>query len=334
MSDPMTVACSGCQAAMPEPASGPVLCPSCYMDAPKKVKVKMQNATLEQAIAELMAPPKPPEPAVVPDLVRDASSSPARSTNRNAVRGRNLEPARADRIVEAIGLRRQGLGYREIGAAMGTSKTTAKRDVQRGLDMTVANAADALRADEGEQLAKLWVVAEQAMIEPQRVDGRVVTDPASGLAVRNWKVAESGMRLALQVVDRTALKLYGPRIPPGTGLGSDAERAVGVAAVGTPYAEFDRRLERQEDAELAAAQKRVRGEHELARRTRRNKDKADAAVFEPPVVTASYTEDAPVADVPVPAAPVAPPKPPVDAQAVRDAAERRQMNAAIRRRAF
>ncbi len=321
--DPMTVACTECQTAMPQPASGPVLCGDCYMDSSRKVKVKMQNSLLESAIAEILAQ-KSPEPAVVPDLVRDAGSGPTLSTNRNAVRGRNLEPARADRIVEAINLRRQGLGYREIGAAMGTSKTTAKRDVQRGLDMTIADSVDLLRAEEGSRLAKLWVVAELAMVEPQRVDGRIVKDPQSGLAVRNWPVAESGMRLGLQVVDRTAnlyglVRLTATAVVPDVGLGSDAEQAVGVTAVGNQFAEFDRRLGRQEDAKLAAAQKRVKGEHELARRTQRDKDKAAADVFEPPA-----------ADV----APVATPEPGVDAQGVLDAGERRQMIAALARRAF
>ncbi len=327
--DPRTVACAECQSAMPAPASGPVLCSSCYLDAPKKVRGKMQNALLESAIAEILTPKSPASPNVPnrrPDIGRKTGGAPRRRGSRWG----SLDPEQADLVVEAIELRRTGLTIRGVAAAMGRPRATVHTWIQRGLRMTIADAVDALRADETALLAELSVTVRLGLVEPKRVDGRIVKDPQSCLAVRDWSVANQAVKLGLGVLERKE-KLYGMASVPvdvvvDESLGSDAEQAAGVTAVGNQFAEFDRRLERQEDAKLAAAQKRVRGEHELARRTRRNKDRAAAAVFEPPEVTASYTED-----VPVPVAPVAPP---VDAQAVRDAAERRQMNAAIRRRAF
>lgn len=147
---------------------------------------------------------------------------------RNAATGRR--PKRrmpsltlTDRRVACLDMRRKGLRYAEIGAALGVSEVTAWRHVQQGIAAIITEPAKAVLAIELERLDGLWV--------PQYARATETGDRDACLAC--IKLMERRARLLGLDVQKE------PGSGPG-GLKPDAPRAEAIAVAKAFIASLER----------------------------------------------------------------------------------------------
>jgi hypothetical protein len=120
----------------------------------------------------------------------------------------------AERDAAALELRAVGLSFREVGRQLGCSSTTAHRRVVRGLDRTLREPADRVRALELHRLDQLQAAAT-ATLRTRHVlvqGGRVVLDPASGNPYVDHGPTLAAIAALLRIAERRA-KLLGLDAP-------------------------------------------------------------------------------------------------------------------------
>ena len=88
----------------------------------------------------------------------------------------------AERDAQALELRGAGLSIRQVARQLGCSTTTAHRRIVRGLDRTLREPADRVRALELHRLDRLQAAATQVLSARHVLiqGGEPVLDPASG----------------------------------------------------------------------------------------------------------------------------------------------------------
>src|SRR6476620_11193929 len=93
----------------------------------------------------------------VSPITQMAKPGPATATAHKRHKRRMPSLTLTDRRVACLEMRRKGLRYAEIGAALGISEPTAWRHVQQGIAAIITEPAKAVLAIELERLDGLWV---------------------------------------------------------------------------------------------------------------------------------------------------------------------------------
>jgi hypothetical protein len=112
----------------------------------------------------------------------------------------------AERDAQALELRAAGLSIRQIGRQLGCSATTAHRRVVRGLDRTLREPADRVRALELHRLDQLQAAATATLRARHVVvqAGRPVLDPASGDPYVDHGPVLAAIAALLRIAERRA----------------------------------------------------------------------------------------------------------------------------------
>ena len=112
----------------------------------------------------------------------------------------------AERDAQALELRAAGLSFRHLGQQLGCSTATAHRRVVRGLDRTLREPADRVRALELHRLDQLQAHAVEVLRARHVVvqAGRPVLDPASGNPYVDHGPVLAAINTLLRVAERRA----------------------------------------------------------------------------------------------------------------------------------
>lgn len=139
---------------------------------------------------------------------RLAEEAEARAAARHAP-----DPAVAERRSEAIKMRRDGVRYEDIAAALGyNSRGAAVQDVQRALATMVSEPAEELRALELQRLDAMWQAALEVLVREHITvsNGKVVT--LNGEPIKDDGPVLNAIDRLLRIQERRA-KLLGLDAP-------------------------------------------------------------------------------------------------------------------------
>lgn len=145
-----------------------------------------------------------------------ATSSGGHTGQPRSGRGRfTRSPTTAQRDAKAVAMRAAGATYDQIAQALGfSSRSVARRAVERALVETCREPADALRTLELERLdtmsRRAWVILQGPY--PLVSAGRVVTDPATGKPLDDYRPVLAAIDTLLRISERRA-KLLGLDAP-------------------------------------------------------------------------------------------------------------------------
>lgn len=133
-------------------------------------------------------------------------NQPGVKDRRNSGRTTSRTVQAAEREAQALALRRAGASYPAIAKELGINKGSAHRLVERGLERTVREPAEGLRALENERLDALQLAHwRDALGTPQR---QTDADGTVRVVVPTLEQKQAATRVVLQVLERRA-KLNG-----------------------------------------------------------------------------------------------------------------------------